>query len=87
MEKMRMCLNTMNVKITNNDPTRKFNALIWKCVNNANNLLTTREKFNLKVSNPSIPILYGLVKLHKENNPLRPIASSCQAPAQLLSKY
>ena len=36
---------------------------------------------------PSLPYIYGLPKIHKNGNPLRPIVSNCNAPAYKLSKY
>ena len=36
---------------------------------------------------PSLPYIYGLPKIHKNDNPLRPIVSNCNAPAYRLSKY
>ena len=36
---------------------------------------------------PSLPYLYGLVKTHKENNPMRPIISSAGTVTYKLSKY
>ena len=39
------------------------------------------------VKSPSLPYLYGLVKTHKENNPMRPIISSAGTVTYNLSKY
>ena len=39
------------------------------------------------VQSPSLPYLYGLVKTHKANNPMRPIISSVGTVAYKLSKY
>ena len=36
---------------------------------------------------PSLPYIYGLPKVHKENVPLRPIISNCGSPAYDLSKW
>lgn len=37
--------------------------------------------------NPRAPVLYGLPKIHKENTPIRPIASFTQAPTYKLCKW
>ena len=36
---------------------------------------------------PSLPYMYGLPKIHKKDNPLRPIVSNCNSPAHQLAKY
>lgn len=35
----------------------------------------------------NIPRFYGLVKLHKEGHPIRPIVSFCGSPTHDLSKF
>ena len=35
----------------------------------------------------NIPLLYGLIKLHKEGYPIRPITSLCGSPTYELSKH
>lgn len=42
---------------------------------------------NLKVSGAGVSRIYGLIKLHKENFPLRPIVSSIGSPFYALSKF
>ena len=40
-----------------------------------------------KINKTWVPKLYGLLKLHKPNIPLRPIVSFCGSPTYQLSKY
>ncbi|XP_045477945.1 uncharacterized protein LOC123683088 [Harmonia axyridis] len=42
---------------------------------------------SLTVMNPTIPSLYALPKIHKENCPMRPIVSYTNAPASKLCKH
>ena len=43
------------------------------------------KKFTSRL--PSLPYMYGLPKVHKENVPFRPIISTCGSPAYYLSKW
>ncbi|KAK5640528.1 hypothetical protein RI129_011339 [Pyrocoelia pectoralis] len=43
--------------------------------------------FKLKVKNPTIPTLYSLIKLHKQNLPIRPITSSINSPVQKIAMF
>ena len=49
-------------------------------------LMTTHLQF-LTVKNPRTPIFYMLPKIHKINNPGRPIVSACDSPTEKLSAY
>ena len=64
-----------------------------------NSLLTTlkdkkaieyNQYLHLRSNQLTVPRFYGLIKIHKENNPIRPITSFCGSPtyntAQFLSK-
>lgn len=84
LEKMKNCLQDMRLEDLKSDPTLKFNQTLIKLVNNSNSIFTPTEKYNLKVSNPAAPILYGLPKHHKTGIPFRPVASSMKAPTQKL---
>ncbi|KAK5650241.1 hypothetical protein RI129_001270 [Pyrocoelia pectoralis] len=43
--------------------------------------------FKLKVRNPTLPASYSLIKLHKANNPIRPITSSINSPVHKIAKF
>jgi hypothetical protein len=42
---------------------------------------------SLIVSNPKMPVMYGLPKIHKVGNKMRPIISNVKAPTSKMSKY
>ena len=70
------------------DPTQKYQAKVKQVLNElSDNLLTKHESFYLKSMNPKIPILYGLLKIHKINTPFRPIAFYVKAPDYKICKY
>lgn len=50
-------------------------------------LITDELKRKLTVSNPTIPKLYCLPKIHKNGNGMRPIISCINSPTYLLSKW
>ena len=68
------------------DPTEKqsrtFHREIKKLLKNREDLV---KQFSTQ--NPSTPYLYGLIKTHKPNNPLRPIISSVGSVTYKLSKW
>ena len=49
--------------------------------------ISKSQFYNLRCSEIRAPRIYGLVKLHKINHPLRPIVSMCGTPTYNLSKY
>lgn len=44
-------------------------------------------KWRLSVSNPTVPKLYGLPKIHKEGNKMRPIVTNINAPTYNIAKW
>ncbi|XP_075162859.1 uncharacterized protein LOC142235489 [Haematobia irritans] len=71
------------------DPTqkllRKNNKLIMEFYKQS--YISKYEKFQLTSNSATAPRLYGLPKIHKQNMPLRPIASSFEVPCYNLAKY
>ena len=59
-----------------------FNSTVKKILKDKKELIC-----QLSVRFPSLPYLYGLVKTHKENNPMRPIISTVGSISYKLSKY
>ena len=51
--------------------------------------LNDRNYYNLRSTDGILPRIYGLVKIHKDSMPLRPIVSMISAPMPTynLSKY
>jgi hypothetical protein len=45
------------------------------------------HQYTLKVSNPRVPEMYGLPKIHKEGDKMRPIISNVNSPFQNVSKW
>ena len=61
---------------------KNFNSKIKSILKDNNDLLS-----KIKINAPSLPYLYGLIKTHKPNLPVRPIISSVGSCTYKLSKY
>lgn len=86
VQKVLDCLSKMSLEEVNVDPTKKFNKFVHETINKCNLLFSKKEKLSLKNSNPTVPILYGLIKTHKIDMPVRPVCSSFNSPSQYLGK-
>jgi len=56
-------------------------------INNAKIVIEENKRFMIKVQNPQLPKLYGLPKIHKPGESMRPIVSNINAPTYNLAKY
>ncbi|KAJ3656098.1 hypothetical protein Zmor_015198 [Zophobas morio] len=45
------------------------------------------NKHQLEAMNPTIPRLYGMIKVHKDNLPIKPVISLTNFPAHKLNKW
>ena len=52
----------------------------------AEGLINTEDKGRYVSLNPHIPTLKGVLKVHKDGTPIRPIVDYTQAPAYKLDK-
>lgn len=50
-------------------------------------LLDRNTYLHLRASTHNIPLFYGLIKIHKPNNPIRPIVSFIDSPTYNLAKF
>lgn len=89
-EKMKAHLSdTTTYKKIKNDPTNitqnKNNDIIkrWHKLK----YITEQEKRHLTIHNAQPPKMYGLLKIHKEGMPIRPVIAHTQAPLYNLSKF
>ena len=76
-------------KLITRDPTRKTAADINNFLTflKDRKLLPVQHIQYLTTKNPRTPIFYMLPKIHKPNNPGRPIVSGCDGPTEKLSAY
>lgn len=66
------------------DPTDVFQKLSKDTIKHIS-IFTEYEKYKLILMNPQVPKLYSLIKLHKNNLPIRPVVSYVTAPTVKLS--
>uniref|UniRef100_A0A8D8WUJ8 Reverse transcriptase domain-containing protein n=1 Tax=Cacopsylla melanoneura TaxID=428564 RepID=A0A8D8WUJ8_9HEMI len=83
VDKMKDYIVNNNLVVTKEKHIlNKYVAKVKKCISECPQIL----KGTPNVSNPQIPKLYGLPKLHKEGNPLRPVVSCVDAPSSEICK-
>lgn len=85
-EKTLSFLDPNNYKILKSDPTEKFNKEIKSTLVKCQSIVNPADKYKLLIMNPLVPKLYSLIKLHKDNYPIRPVVSFCTAPSVKISK-
>jgi len=69
------------------NPLNKIIRESIKIINNSKLIIEERSRFFIKASNPQMPKLYALPKIHKPGNSMRPIVSNIEAPTYGLAKY
>ncbi|GJQ68059.1 hypothetical protein Trydic_g16767 [Trypoxylus dichotomus] len=83
--KIQMLLDTDHYKKLGKDPTTKVEKQIRSTIKESS--FPKEEQRRLLPSESRPPRLYGLPKIHKPGNPLRPIVSTCGSPTYELTKY
>ena len=70
------------------DLTSTNQQILWSTIND---LIAKEESppaaTNVIITNPRTSCIYFLPKIHKPNNPGRPIVSGCSCPTELISSY
>ena len=64
---------------------KKIKAYLSNCVSNG--LIPPATHLQLTTKSPRLPTLYLLPKIHKANNPGRPIISACGGPTEKISSF
>ena len=73
-----MCLTT--------DATRKLQHDIRNTVNEYRNVIPKDDKWRYISLNPTLPTIRGLVKIHKETAPIRPVINQKNTPVYKVAK-
>jgi ABC-type antimicrobial peptide transport system permease subunit len=71
-KKINSFISEKHVQTINIDPTNTFQNHIRKTINQSRTLNPTRLKLIYLNLNPSLPMIKGLIKIHKPNQPIRP---------------
>jgi hypothetical protein len=85
-DKIQDFITKNNFCISNMNPTKSYQKQIRKVINNSTKLINTNSKWKYINLNPSAPTIRSLVKLHKTDQPIRPVVNWRNAPAYKLAK-
>lgn len=80
-------INSGPYKELSKNPLPKMILDVREARKNMCSIFDPSFKWRLGVSNPSIPRLYALPKVHKPGNTFRPIVSNINAPSSNISKW
>lgn len=82
------------LKLIADGPYKRVRNPLTSMVNATNDIINRYEdlfgkkwRWNMKVSNPMVPKIYGLPKIHKPGNTIRPIVSNISSPCYKLAKW
>jgi hypothetical protein len=71
---------------TTTDPTKTYQTAIRKIINSSKTLIPLDTRWKYINMNPSAPTIKGLIKLHKHDQPIRPVVNWRNAPAYKLAQ-
>ena len=84
---MNEVLKGEEYEIMKKDPLQSCTAKIGKVVKELKHVIREDEKYLLKVDNTVLPRFYGLPKLHKVGNKMRPITNCINSPSYKIAKW
>ena len=85
--KVQTFLNNNNFQKLPKDPTGKHQKSIIKVLQQCNLIGNKKQMKFLIQTKPQPPTLKAQIKIHKPDNPIRPIVNNINAPAYKISKY
>jgi hypothetical protein len=85
-KKIQDFITSNNVCTSTTNPTKKYQKQIRKVINNSTKMINTNTKWNYINFNSSAPTIRGLIKIHKTDQPIRPIVNWRNAPAYKLAE-
>jgi hypothetical protein len=68
------------------DATKTFQNQVRNTVNSSKTLIQKASRWRYTIMNPSAPSIKGLIKIHKQDQPIRPVVNWRKAPAYNLSR-
>ena len=88
-EAKRQLSNPQRYRTLNTDPTVTYNKYIYHIIDQAWRLgiIDGTTKENLQTKNPKISSFYILLKIHKPNNPGRPVVNSIGSITEKISAF
>jgi hypothetical protein len=86
-DKVHTFLSTNNLPTMPTDPTKKYHNLIQKNLQECNLLIDKHKVKYLIQKKPTPPALKARIKLHKQDNPIRPVVDNMNAPSYKAAKH
>ena len=83
--KVNNFLNNNNFQTVKINPTNKFQKLITKALKQCH-LIVKKQVKHLIQKNPQPPTLKAQIKIHKPDNPIRPVVNNINSPTYKISK-
>jgi hypothetical protein len=80
-------ISLAKISVLTKDPTSKFQNSVKSAISSSNTLFGRKEMYRLCPPNPIPPRLYGLIKIHKPGNPIRPVVSGIGSPSHKLAHH
>jgi hypothetical protein len=71
---------------TNIDPTKQYHRTTKNVINKCNIIFPKDKKWQTNILNPKPLQIKSFTKLHKSNNPIRPVINFQNAPAYKLAQ-
>jgi hypothetical protein len=84
--KIQNFIDKSRFQTSTTNPTKTFQNQIRKTINSSTKLINPDSRWKFINLNPSAPTIRGLVKLHKVDQPIRPVVNWRNPPAYKLSK-
>jgi hypothetical protein len=85
-DKISQFVNDNKFDRTNTDPRVAFQKQSNQAIQSST-IIKNEHKWKIKSMNPTPPVIKGLVKLHKENNPIRPVINMRTSPSYKFSSF
>jgi len=79
-------ITNSGAETVNSNITTKFQKDLRSTINSCKSLIDTDKKGRLINLNPETPPLRGLIKIHKEGTPIRPVVNFKNAPSYKLAR-
>jgi hypothetical protein len=84
--KLQDFLSNNDFRTISTDPTTSFQTQILTTIRQSPTLIPNEHRWKYINMNPSAPSIKGLIKLHKQDQPIRPVMNWRNAPAYKLSR-
>ena len=86
-DKVHMFLAANNFPTIPKDPTKKYETLIHKTIQQCNLIIDKYKIKHLTQKKPTLPILKAGIKLHKPDKPIRPVINNINTPSYKGAKH